>query len=71
MKKASQLAYLYVSKLGMNEQLNLASTSDGMTMSDEYRYAIDKEVDRILKSSYRRVKDLLKNNEKKLRHLTK
>jgi len=55
----------------MNEQLNLASTSDGMTMSDEYRYAIDKEVDRILKSSYRRVKDLLKNNEKKLRHLTK
>jgi ATP-dependent Zn protease len=37
-----------------------------MTVSDEIRYAIDKEVDRILKESYHRVKQLLKMNEKKM-----
>lgn len=49
LRSATNLAYLYIAKLGMNEQLNLASTTEGMTMSDEYYYAIDKEVDRILK----------------------
>eukprot|EP01017_Pseudomicrothorax_dubius_P016331 TRINITY_DN1853_c0_g1_i12.p1 TRINITY_DN1853_c0_g1~~TRINITY_DN1853_c0_g1_i12.p1 ORF type:complete len:670 (-),score=184.14 TRINITY_DN1853_c0_g1_i12:1040-3049(-) len=68
LKKATELAYLYVRSMGMNEDVSLIS-SDKSKMSDKYNYIVDCEVQKLLKTSLERVKDLLKENENKLQML--
>lgn len=55
----------------MKEDINLASPTDEMVLSEEYKTGIDQEVNKILKDSYNRVKDLLKQNRSNVDLLVK
>lgn len=78
--KATELAYMYVKHLGMNDKVSLISASDKIKTSEKYDYMIDMEVKKILQvstpsdyslsqESYDRVKKNLKTNEESLKLL--
>ncbi|CAD8076415.1 unnamed protein product [Paramecium primaurelia] len=68
--KATDLAYMFVKQLGMDDKISLISIqSDRQKTSDQYDYMVDMEVKKILEESYNRVKTLLKSNENKLKSL--
>ncbi|EGR28220.1 hypothetical protein IMG5_181490 [Ichthyophthirius multifiliis] len=67
--KATEIAYQYVKQLGMDQDFTLLSESNNIQTSNQYNYLIDKEVQKILKESYDRVKGLLQQKEKGLKQL--
>ncbi|CAD8190348.1 unnamed protein product [Paramecium octaurelia] len=68
--KATDLAYMFVKQLGMDDKISLISIqSDRIKTSDQFDYMVDMEVKKILEESYNRVKNLLKVNESKLKDL--
>ncbi|CAD8090634.1 unnamed protein product [Paramecium primaurelia] len=68
--KATDLAYMFVKQLGMDDKISLISIqSDRVKTSDQFDYMVDMEVKKILEESYNRVKNLLKVNESKLKDL--
>ncbi|CAD8199289.1 unnamed protein product [Paramecium pentaurelia] len=68
--KATDLAYMFVKQLGMDDKISLISIqSDRVKTSDQFDYMVDMEVKKILEESYNRVKTLLKTNENKLKEL--
>ncbi|KAL4460263.1 hypothetical protein ABPG74_000014 [Tetrahymena malaccensis] len=71
LQRATEMAYAYVRELGMDENLTLISQTNGIKTSNKYNYILDKEVQKILKESYERVKRLLKQNEQQLQNLAK
>ena len=65
--KATQLAEHYVRHLCMTDSISLISQDEqSAQMSEQFRFQVDNEVQRILKESYERVKGLLESNQKRL-----
>jgi ATP-dependent metalloprotease len=46
--KATEIAYMYVKQLGMNESMSLISVSEKIKTSEKFDYMVDMEVKKIL-----------------------
>ena len=66
--RATKLAFAYVRDFAMNESTNLISAKK-KDMSEEFSFKIDQEVQKILKESLDRTRNLLSQNMDKLNML--
>eukprot|EP01016_Furgasonia_blochmanni_P047136 TRINITY_DN689_c0_g1_i13.p1 TRINITY_DN689_c0_g1~~TRINITY_DN689_c0_g1_i13.p1 ORF type:complete len:540 (+),score=132.30 TRINITY_DN689_c0_g1_i13:559-2178(+) len=71
LQKATDLAYTYVRRMGMSEEVALIATDDKAKTSDKFNFLIDNEVQKILKESLERVKGLLHKHENSLQTIAK